>query len=162
MTRFIKQRDLFRCGPVAVLNSLKFFGKKVTYKDLPRISKICKSTRTGTSSFNLDTALRKLGKNYFSVRKLQGWSFDTIDEALRNNKLVVVNYDWEDRKIEGTVTIIRIQGHFTILVRDKFYNYYAVNNVRGKGVTPLRFDSFRSIQQRKNSIKAMWVLSKIK
>lgn len=43
--RFCKQRGKFSCGPVALLNIDKHFGKQVTYKDLPRYSKrvSCKS-----------------------------------------------------------------------------------------------------------------------
>jgi hypothetical protein len=39
MTRFCKQHDTYSCGPVALLNIDKFFGQRVTYKQLPRYSK---------------------------------------------------------------------------------------------------------------------------
>jgi len=39
MTRFCKQRDRYSCGPVALLNIDKHFGRQATYKDLPRYRK---------------------------------------------------------------------------------------------------------------------------
>lgn len=52
--RFCKQRDKFSCGPVVLLNIDKCFGRKVTYKDLPRYSKRvrCKSSGTLTSEIS--------------------------------------------------------------------------------------------------------------
>ncbi len=51
MTRFCKQRDHYSCGPIALLNIDKFFGRRVTYKDLPRYRKRvqCKKTQWTTT-----------------------------------------------------------------------------------------------------------------
>ena len=157
MVRFVKQRDRFRCGPVAILNALKFFGKKCDYSYLYRISDDCHCWGvggTGTKVSKFDKSLRKLGRKYFRVRRTYNYSFDKIDEALRKNKLVIIDYVWTDEKK-------MLRGHYTALVRDKFYNYYAVNNYKGKALYPFYMDAFRAKGQRNNNIKGMWILSKI-
>ena len=155
MVRFVKQRDRFRCGPVAILNALKFFGKKCTYSDLKKISVSCHCWGPGgTKESRLDEALRRLGKKYFRVRRTYNYSFDKIDEALRKNKLVIVDYVCVDENK-------KLRGHYSVLVRDKFYNYYAVNNYKGKTIYPFHMDAFRAKGQRSNNIKGMWILSKI-
>lgn len=155
MVRFVKQRDRFRCGPVAILNALKFFGKKCDYSYLKRISNSCHCWgKDGTKSGKFDKALRRLGKRFFRVRRTYNCSFDKIDGALRKNKLVIVNYTWIDERKTP-------HGHYTVLVRDESYNYYAINNYRGKTIYPFYMDAFRSKGQRNNIIKEMWVLSKV-
>jgi hypothetical protein len=39
VTRYCLQRDHYSCGPVALLNADKFFGRRVAYRHLPRYSK---------------------------------------------------------------------------------------------------------------------------
>jgi len=38
--RFCKQRDGYSCGAVVLLNADKFFGKPVTYRDLPHYQRL--------------------------------------------------------------------------------------------------------------------------
>lgn len=39
--RYVKQRDTFSCGPIAVINALKALGRHATYDDLPRYQRLC-------------------------------------------------------------------------------------------------------------------------
>ncbi len=38
--RFCKQRDKYSCGAIALLNIDKFFGRQVTYQDLPKYQEL--------------------------------------------------------------------------------------------------------------------------
>ena len=63
MPRYIRQRDNYSCGPVALLNALKWAGatKGTSYDTLPSWRNICKTTRRrGTSFTDLFHAARML------------------------------------------------------------------------------------------------------
>lgn len=59
--RYVRQRNQYSCGPVAVLNAMKWAGMPVTAKDhLKWVSEECKADRTGTWISDVDHFLRKL------------------------------------------------------------------------------------------------------
>ena len=61
MPRYCKQQDQFSCGPVALLNAMKWAGKRVSYGDLPALRLACKCVpSTGTVASNLARASRQL------------------------------------------------------------------------------------------------------
>lgn len=63
MPRYIRQRDNYSCGPVALLNALKWAGrtKGTSYATLPSWRGTCQTDRrTGTSFTNLFRAARML------------------------------------------------------------------------------------------------------
>lgn len=63
MPRYIRQKDNYSCGPVALLNALKWAGrtKGVSYAELPTWRNICRTDRkAGTSFANLFHAARML------------------------------------------------------------------------------------------------------
>lgn len=43
--RFCKQRDRYSCGAIALLNIDKFFGRHVTYRNLPQYKKLTKCSK---------------------------------------------------------------------------------------------------------------------
>jgi hypothetical protein len=63
MPRYIRQRDNYSCGPVALLNALKWAGrtKGTSYDTLPSWRSACGTTRKlGTSFINLFRAAKML------------------------------------------------------------------------------------------------------
>jgi len=86
MTRFCKQRDRYSCGPVALLNIDKHFGRQATYKDLPRYRKRVRCKRpdgTNPSGTYLHQMRKVLGRP--SRRK-----FEKAKEFLRSGGCIVV------------------------------------------------------------------------
>ena len=71
MTRFCKQRDGYSCGPVAILNAIKWTGSDwFTYRMLPAITQVCNTTREGTYDKDMDAGLRYMQSiEYFSIVK---------------------------------------------------------------------------------------------
>ncbi len=113
MPRYIKQRDKFRCGPVAVMNALKWAGEDVSYvADRDRLDKLCNCgpPPSGTNHPGFDRALRAAGKGIYSVRKVRYPTLREIEEHLQNGHAVVFNYYWRDEE-EGTSA-----RHFEFLV----------------------------------------------
>lgn len=63
MVRYIRQRDKFRCGPVAVVNARKWRGECATYDDVLKLSKRWGLSRQALASDKLvQKALRIRGK----------------------------------------------------------------------------------------------------
>jgi len=71
MTRFCKQRDDYSCGPIALLNIDKFFGRRVTYKDLPRYRKRvrCEKKIGGTATRYISKVLGRAGRKTWPAAK---------------------------------------------------------------------------------------------
>lgn len=78
MIRYTRQRTMSDCGPVAVLNILKWAGFKVTYKkNIAKLKKACKYVYThdvytddfiGVKWWNLRRALTKVGRGRLKTR----------------------------------------------------------------------------------------------
>lgn len=68
--RFCKQRDKFSCGPIALLNIDKCFGRRVTYRDLPRYSKrvLCKSP-DGTLTSEISKVIGRATRRSYKMAK---------------------------------------------------------------------------------------------
>lgn len=93
--RYIKQRDHHSCGPVALLNALKWAGYKVSYnKHFRSIYRSCKCSDTGTFDCDFDSAIRRY--RHLIVMPEDG-PFEQpyiglIDEHLDNGGAVVFSY----------------------------------------------------------------------
>ena len=70
--RFCKQQDGFSCGPVALLNLMKWIGFNLKYREWIWIFRaLCNTSIDGTYDKDFDRAIRKLSRTCrcFSVRK---------------------------------------------------------------------------------------------
>ncbi len=61
MNQYIqKQRNHFSCGPIAILNALKWRDKKASYNShYKKLVEQCNTTKEGTSDADLERVLRK-------------------------------------------------------------------------------------------------------
>ena len=121
-TRYIKQRDQYRCGPVAVINTLKFLGVSITYKSLPIIQELCKCANPhGTDRYDFENALKKLGVKF--ERRVRPTLKD-IDRHINKGGAILMDYylGYED-------------GHYALCIgrKDK-ENYLLVNSDEGPTV----------------------------
>lgn len=109
MPRYCKQRDQYRCGPIAILNALKWAGKKVTYKKhIERLTRECKcKAPKGTWWFDITRVLRKYG---FSIYKRRVLSAKEIKKHLSNGGAIIVNAYWDRKKN---------QRHFFLLLSNE-------------------------------------------
>ena len=72
--KYVKQRDQYTCGPVALLNLDKWRGLSPTYKDLPRYKRLCKTDSTGTQPRQFEKVVGKRGRklSYSQIKKHPG------------------------------------------------------------------------------------------
>lgn len=91
---YLKQRDRFRCGPIAIFNALRWAGKAVSYKkDIKRLSKLCKcEPPKGTTFRPFISTLRKEGKHLFTVKQLTNPTIRDFDRGLRNDSVLLWNF----------------------------------------------------------------------
>ena len=127
--RYTKQYDHYSCGPVAIINALKWAGYSASLKkDKPRILKIskCKPPK-GTSVFNLNKAILRcleLDLEYDDCPDLR-----TLRAHLRTRQgAAILRYKWWSKKRKCW------QGHYfltTGLTSSGKY-YYVINMFTGK------------------------------
>lgn len=96
MTQYIKQRDKFRCGPVAILNSLRWAGADISTSYVYELTDKCAATPTngGTSHHALDRILREDGKGLLEVDLILKPRMYEVEEHLQKGGSVILNYMW--------------------------------------------------------------------
>lgn len=161
MTRYVRQKDKFRCGPVAILNALRWAGLNINYKKSINnltLMCFCKPGR-GTSHNNFDNALRELCENFFKVRRVYHPTLKQIEEHLQNNGAVILNYRICRIKKEE-------QRHFQLVVgMDKNGKYFhSVNAFSNKPaffkISREKFKSSCLRSQRVDKSFKAWFLTK--
>jgi ABC-type bacteriocin/lantibiotic exporter with double-glycine peptidase domain len=94
----IQQPNDRSCGPTALKTALSIFGQK---RSLPFLTKLCKTSRNGTTTHNLIGATIKLG---YSVELVEGATLTHLASSLRYSKnkirvtLVSYLYDLDEKQ----------------------------------------------------------------
>lgn len=87
--RYLKQRDQFSCGPIAIINAAKWAGRHLTYADLRAISTACGCVSpTGTRQRGIDGVLRTLCRVTYCCNPTK----DRLDKHLKAGGAAVVNF----------------------------------------------------------------------
>ena len=144
MIRYVRQRDRFRCGPIAILNALKWSGSNATARLIPKISQEskCNPNYPGTWKTDLDVTLRTSGQKYFTVRQYGHPSLKKVEECLRAGGSVIICF-----LCPGTQDKYgKWGGHYTLLVgvSQSGFSFTAINRVSGDGPRLLRRRSLRN------------------
>lgn len=145
--RYVKQRDKYSCGPVALMNILKWGGSLLSYDDQrDPLTTLCKCTSDdGTKWGKFDQALRKVSKRHkgFTVEKVRRPTLTEIEEHLRAGGALVLNYHWQYRGKEDR--------HYSIVVgvSDSGRSFRVVNGrKRGRAAKWIRREKFKNWEQR--------------
>lgn len=146
--RYLKQRDEFRCGPVAIMNVLKWSGGLLSHDNMrDPLTKMCKCTSEGggTGHGVFDQVLRKFGKRYksYAVRRVMRPTLAQIEEHLREGGALVLNYCWNYRGGEDR--------HYSVVVgiSDSGRSFRVVNGrKRGRAAKWIRREKFKNWEQR--------------
>ena len=89
--RYCKQKDLYSCGPVAILNALKWGGAKATYsKHINFLAQECRTSKDGTEDKHFDRALRRNGKKWFTVLKPKYFDLQLITDHLYSDGAIII------------------------------------------------------------------------
>ncbi len=113
--RYVKQRDHYSCGPVAIMNVLKWVGVRFNYQERIKVLQEacdCVPTR-GTRHAAFDRALRHvvgLLPVDVRVRRVHRPKLSQIEEHLLSGGIVVLNYRWKTDE-EG------FSRHFVLLTK---------------------------------------------
>lgn len=67
--KYIKQRDTYSCGPVSIINALRWAGQNWGLKDVKYMSHRCNTNIEGTDIDDYEKVLYEIGRNFFSIRK---------------------------------------------------------------------------------------------
>ena len=131
MIRYIKQKDNTSCGPVALMNVLKWLGHKVSYDWIHIARHICKwedrhsDSGGGTSDLDLEKALK-----YFDIkkkRKIQPCLND-IDKHIDSGGIVLLSYFNPYSMPEFK----KNSGHFALCIGRTSRTYMMVNDRTNK------------------------------
>jgi hypothetical protein len=129
MPLYTKQRDNFRCGPIAILNALRWAGKRVSYEYVYELAERCGcNPGAGTKHWNFDKVLRKEGKGLFRVHRIDSPYLWFIEEhAKQDDKAAIFSYKWRRQGKQAR--------HFYLLdsVNEDGRFFFTVNDETGKG-----------------------------
>jgi hypothetical protein len=121
--RWIAQKNLYSCGPVAILNTLKWIGFPISYKQNYKFwKKKCRCTEGGTHQHYFQICLNNIKNATIISKNLP--TIESIEHALASEQIIIMksSYVLDKRKIEG---------HFFIISNMTDEQFFCVN-VEGK------------------------------
>lgn len=111
MPRYVRQHDLFRCGPIGILNALKWAGVDTTVRLIPDLCRETKCTPSeGTLRTNFARALVERGKKYFATRQDKDPILQSIESSLRAQKAVLLCFLYDETADDG-----ERPGHYVLI-----------------------------------------------
>lgn len=159
--RYVKQRDKYSCGPVAVMNVLKWVGVEFNYQErIDVMRRVCECRPpNGTKHAAFDRALRitaELLPVDLRVRLVYKPKLGQIEEHLRAGGIIVLNYRWR-RGGEGA-------RHFMLVTKisDTGRSFLVVNDHRSgraaRRITRTKFKNWNLRYQRTDQSYKAWFI----
>jgi len=113
--RWISQKNNFSCGPIAILNLLKWIGLSISYKrNYEKLFKSCKCTWKGTHQHVFQKCLDKINGVVICPKNLP--TIESIEAAIQLGQIVIMKSSYVMEKT--------VEGHFFIIsemTEDKFF-----------------------------------------
>jgi hypothetical protein len=117
-SRWIGQRNGSGCGPVAILNLLKWLGEPIAYaENYPYYSKKMKTSRYGTELRDFVRVLYGINGIKISPRNVP--DIGVIEEALDNGKAVIMKSAYFNGK--------DLEGHYFLVTQKTEKSFFCVN-----------------------------------
>lgn len=151
--RYLKQKDTFRCGPVAVVNTLKWAGYPATYKTVLCLSTIMRTDPLkGTRRNDIDKALN-IFTQILRYKKKQRPAAEHIIQHLDNGGAALVLIAYEKGDTEGHYFFIdkRDDEHFNAI---NLYDNVTQKDISLAGLEILLW------AKRKNKGSKAWLIEK--
>lgn len=124
--RFVKQRNGYTCGPIALLNLGKALGLPWTYKShFKQLVEACQTDKDGTIRSLLQRVMHQLFSDYRIVKVCRP-TLATIEELVKDN-VILVSSAWKDKGM------IRKHAFVVDAVTEK--SLKAINIVHGSWIT---------------------------
>lgn len=147
--RYIRQRDKSSCGPTAIINALKWAGRRVTEKnskkELRIISKCGRENSKGGAGTNREDLNKVLVEDTdLKVdRFVKRPAIKEIDNWIDSGGAVIIEYYW------GKVPINR-EGHYTLCTERNSKTYTLINDKRNQTVVRRRRKTMRTMLRNKS------------
>jgi len=92
--RYLRQRDQFTCGPVAIMNAIRWAGGEARYEDkFDDYVERCRCVPPwGTKHGAFDRVLREEGGGLYEVRRVYRPTIPQMTQHLLNGGAVILNY----------------------------------------------------------------------
>jgi len=161
MVRYVKQKDDTSCGPIALINTLKWLGYKVSYDFIHVARYLCKwdgknsEDGAGTTDKNLDSALK-----YFKIKKKRKVQpkLKEIDDHLDSGGAVIISY-YNTYSMPGFKIDL---GHYALCIGRTSQTYMMVNDICKKAKNKRYKDTMKAILR--NEVDgdkcSVWLISK--
>lgn len=155
MTRYLRQRDRYSCGPHVLVNAMKFQGDSLAerkrndlaaWKDYCGCGVLCgyQGSRNGTNVKVLSRYCEQLG-----YRRLWAPNMRKMDLALRRGHAIIVQVRWKPD-----------HGHFFLVTKRRPKFFQCVNLYRGETIGWLSKRRFHR-EHRKNVLEfRAWIVPK--
>jgi hypothetical protein len=160
LIRYVRQRDRYSCGPIAIINAIKWAGKSASiWQDFEAVTQDCKCVPPGgTKHADFDHALRKHSRGFRAKRRIQP-SFTSIERYLRMPRsAVIVNYAYDRDGVRG--------AHYALFIgTSRSGESFVGINIRRKTVFSISRQEFmRDLRRRKDGCgrvyPRVWFLTK--
>ncbi len=162
MARYLKQRDGYSCGPVAIMNVVKWAGLTFSYKnEIKFFQSICGCRPVfGTNHSNFEKALYTIAREVegLKVKRVYKPKLWQIEDHLGAGGIIILNYYW---KRAGTHA-----RHFMILnrVSNSGKSFLTINDYRaGPAARWTSRETFKRVNlrfQRTDSLFKAWFISR--
>lgn len=122
--RFLRQRDEYSCGPIAVLNALKWAGLSLTYKqNFKEIKELCKTTKSwGTTPSNITNVLSQYIEYIcFEVKELI--TLKDIEKHIKHGGALILEYWFKDD--------LEFDGHYVFILEKDEDSFIIANGMIG-------------------------------
>ena len=156
--RFLRQRDQYSCGPVSVINALKWAGLPLSYrKHYKKIKKKCKTDKGwGTYTHNITKTLGGFKEIWFETVPLI--TYRQLKDHLMNGGAAILEY-WY-REDDGSY-----DGHYAFVYMTHDLEFVVVNDMwteTVKRVEPNYIkEKLRCRKYRSTGSPSAWLIRKV-
>lgn len=147
---YLSQRDKFRCGPVAIINALRWAGEDCDYKgNIQRFSQQCQcEAGSGTRHRTFERTLRKVGKRIFEVELVREPSYASMERSLKAGKALIWNFQHERGR------------HYALIVAATDKTIVIANYKQGVALSHVPQETVKKITEQRDTQQKVWVLTK--
>ena len=117
MPVYVKQKDSHSCGPISIINALKWLGIKATLDLLPKLKEKCKTSEKGTEIWELiqtmNWARKKFKLSTHSIGLFHPLTMKSVERAIDQGHAVVLAASWHH-------PIYKIRENHAFLILKKY------------------------------------------
>jgi hypothetical protein len=144
--RFVRQPTEYSCGPIAIINALKWAGEHCTLRQHHAlITLLCKATYSlGTDEFRFESGLRSAAKGLLRIRKRKQPTFASILGHIRQPDRAVILLYWYPEAGYDKRTHEPVTGHYTLVFSNhEDSSMVCINDSEYETITKISVDELK-------------------